>query len=171
MGLFSKKKKEEPAQVVPEPAPPANPFPDPAPTQQRYDPYANESTFVPVTTGSRTAPPRDPLEAAALKKRQRDQAILDAIFHAFAKMLPTYGTTMKKHAPLNTTDYDFNEGNYNDRYKDLERQIQDHMEEKGWKVKDFSIRNSKTKSKSTLTKYYPEVKWNVMEPGSFKVKS
>lgn len=170
MGLFGKKKKEE---NVPEPAaskptpPPPNPFPD---TPTKVNPYAKDATFVPTEYKSRVTPSQDPLEDAAQKKKARDTELLNAIFGAFAKMLPTYGTNMKKFAPLTTTDYEFNEGNYDDRYKDLGRKIKEHMEQKGWKVKDFQLKNSKERSPSTLTKFYPSVKWDVMEPGSFKIK-
>lgn len=163
MGLFSKKKKEEPVVEPPrEPTPPPNPFPDPVP---RHNPYAENDTFVPQEYRPQQVIASDPLEEAARRKRQRDEAILDAIFQAFAKMLPTYGSDMKKYASLTTTDYEFNEGEYVDRYPDLERQIKEHMERKGWKVKEFSIKKSNEKSKSTLAKYYPKVKWVVQEPG------
>lgn len=168
MGLFSKKKKEE--QEVPElprnPTPP-NPFPDPTP---RHNPYADQPTFVPREYREPQKISIDPLEAAAQKKKARDDAIMDAIFHAFARVLPQYGCTMKKYQSLTTSDYDFNEGEYVDRYPDLERMIKIHMESKGWKVKEFSIKKSSEKSASKLNGYYPKVKWVVMEPGSFKVK-
>lgn len=166
MGLFSKKKKEDPAGVAPperEPSPPSNPFPDTAPA--RVNPYADQETFVPRAYRPQERVSADPLEAAAAKKKERDDAIMDAIFHAFARMLPQYGTAMKKHADLTTSDYAFNEGEYCDRYPDLERQIKIHMEAKGWKVKEFSIKNGSERSKSTVSKYYPKVRWVVMEPG------
>lgn len=165
MGLFGKKKKEatpEPEVRAPSPAAPANPFPDSAP---RYNPYAEQETFVPREVKARETLSQDPLEAAAQRKRQRDEALLDAIFHAFARMLPQYGAKMKDFATLTTTDYAFNEGEYSDRYDDLERMIERHMEAKGWKVKKFKIKDSNERSKSTLNKYYPRVKWHVLEPG------
>ena len=170
MGLFGKKKKDEEVEsrVEAEVSTPVRQEPAPQP---RVNPYATNTTFVPVEYTSRVPVPQDPLEAAAQRKQARDKAMLDAIFQAFGKMLPTYGTSMKKYAPLTTSDYEFNEGNYNDRYKDIERQIKVHMEERGWKVKEFRIKDGKERSKSTLSKYYPLVRWSVMEPGSFKVKS
>ncbi|CCG84666.1 protein of unknown function [Taphrina deformans PYCC 5710] len=167
MGLFDKKKKEESAAEAPRspsPAlvPPPNPFPDATP---RHNPYADEATFVPQTYRPQAVSSSDPLEAAAAAKRARDESILAAIFHAFAKMLPQYGTAMKKYASLTTTDYGFNEGEYADRYPDLERLVKAHMEAKGWKVKEFSIKNGNERSKSTLNRYYPKVKWHVLEPG------
>lgn len=170
MGLFSKKKKPEntaPEAAPREPTPPPNPFPDPEP---RHNPYEDTPTFVPQEHRERQKISQDPLEAAAQKKKARDDAMMDAIFHAFARMLPQYGTSMKKYASLTTSDYAFNEGEYVDRYPDLERQIKIHMEAKGWKVKEFSIKKGNEKSTSTLNGYYPKVKWVVMEPGSFKVK-
>lgn len=169
MGLFSKKKKEEPAPIPApaEPSPPPNPFPDAAP---RHNPYAETPTFVPQEYRQQQKISSDPLEAAAQKKKARDDAIMDAIFHAFARVLPQYGTTMKKYQSLTTSDYAFNEGEYVDRYPDLERMIKIHMEQKGWKVKEFSIKKSNEKSSSTLNGYYPKIKWVVMEPGSFKAK-
>lgn len=155
MGLFSKKKPEA-APAVPEAAPvvaqqpPPNPFPE---APRRLDnPYADSNTFVPVS--ARAAPAGanlDPLQAAQLKTAARDAEILDAIFHAFGRQLPEWGTQLKKWQKMPTSHYEFNEGNFDKRYKDFERMIQDYMEERGWKVKEFSIRNSKEKSKvSTL---------------------
>lgn len=166
MGLFSKKKTTEEAPVVAEPprepTPPPNPFPESAP---RHNPYENDRGFVVQEYKPQQKVSSDPLEAAAQKKKARDAAIMEAIFQAFARMLPQYGTNMKKYASLTTNDYSFNEGEYVDRYPDLERMIKIHMESKGWKVKEFSIKKSSEKSKSTLTGYYPKVKWVVMEPG------
>ena len=153
MGLFGKKK-QDPAVPVqeapPTPAaqhPPPNPFPD-VQTRRFENPYADSNTFVPITPRSATGPaPMDPLQAAQLKTAQRDSEILDAIFHAFGRQLPEWGTQLKKWQKMPTSHYEFNEGNFDARYKDFERMIKDYMEERGWKVKEFAIRNSKEKSK------------------------
>lgn len=158
MGLFSKKKEKQPEKEVEE----AAPVPDFSniPRLPKAGPTMQDTDTGFALYQARAAPlSSDPLEAAAQRKAQKDAAILDAIFQAFARMLPTYGSKMKNYMPLTTSDYEFNEGNYVDRYRDLERQICAHMEQRGWKVKEFSIKDSKERSKSTLTKYYPKVKW------------
>ncbi|BFZ54870.1 hypothetical protein PYCC9005_001907 [Savitreella phatthalungensis] len=173
MGWFgSNKKGREPtiAAEDTERPPPVNPFPQDT-RQYPTTRHDGDTGFVPVSyrAPNRDAP-TDQLVAAQQRIAQRDAEILEVIFAAFGRSLPQWGTHMKKYEKIVTSDYEFNEGNFDKRYKDFERLIADYMEERGWKVKEFSIRNSKVKSKSTLTKYYPEVRWHVLEPGTFKAK-